>query len=390
MRPNHSYVSDDDDGDNPNPLLASSSRSRHRDRMASDLEKGQGILRSVNSVDDPDDRPISYDEDDADDVLVAPEERPHVQVLCLDMSYWSGFMQFMVLSGGVFVFFLAVGYVEEYTFRRLPKFKYGWYLTFFELANFAIFASVERLIVYQETPFLHNAPIHYHMGVAVAMTIARGLTNVSLQYLNYPTQVIFKSSKLLVVMLASVCVLAKKYGAMDYVSAILLVMSAILFSIGDSKVEPNYSHTGVIIIVCSLAGDAMHAITQEVTLRRASLLEIMFHSNIYAAVITFVFIFFTGELSEALEYCEMYPHAYILFALRSVVIYAGVLCFGALIKRFDVVVATTVTTVRKVLTILLSFVMFPKKFTVMYVYGVIVFCAGIYVNVRQKGRRHTK
>jgi len=62
-----------------------------------------------------------------------------------------------------------------------------------------------------EDAFSHNASLPRHGMVAVAMSLSRGLTNVSLQYLNYPTQVIFKSMKLITVMIGSIILLRKSF-----------------------------------------------------------------------------------------------------------------------------------------------------------------------------------
>ena len=56
----------------------------------------------------------------------------------------------------------------------------------------------------------------------------------------------------------------------------------------------------------------------------------------------------TGEFVQAINFCKVHHSIYAYFLLRTVLVYAGVLCFVAIIKRFGVVVATTVTTVRKV------------------------------------------
>jgi len=113
---------------------------------------------------------------------------PAVNILCVNIGGFPRPVQLGLLSLGVIFFFQANGWIEEYTFARLPEFHYGWYLTFFELLMFTIFAIFERRAS-SEAILAHNAPLLQHLGIAVAMTAARGLTNVSLQYLNYPTQV---------------------------------------------------------------------------------------------------------------------------------------------------------------------------------------------------------
>lgn len=98
----------------------------------------------------------------------------------------------------------------------------------------------------------------------------------------------------------------------------------------------------------------------------------------------------SGELWTAIAFCQEYPIAYALFIMRSLVVYLGVLCFVALIKTFGVVVATTVTTIRKILTIIMSFIIFPKPWNVKHVGGLLLFAVSVSVNIqvarnKQKG-----
>src|SRR5690554_6136291 len=89
----------------------------------------------------------------------------------------------------------------------------------------------------------------------------------------------------------------------------------------------------------------------------------MVYTNSFSAILVFFICIAMGELGPSLEYCSLYPEAYVYFTARSVFIYLGVLCFATLMDVFDAVSATTVTTIRKVLSILFSFVLFPKPFT---------------------------
>lgn len=313
-----------------------------------------------------------------------------VVFLCVDISDWPKTAQLAILSAGVFIFFLLNGVFEEFTFKKLPeKFTFGWTLTFFELVSFSGFALLQRLGQPSgdgRGATGHNAALSRHLAVAVAMTASRGLTNVSLEYLAYPTQVIFKSTKLLAVMAASILFLAKRYAGLEWLAAFLLVVSAAFFSLGDVSVEPNWSHTGVVIVVLSLVADAAHGLSQDLVLNkhRASVLETMLYTNFYGAGLTALVIFGKGELFPAYAYLQRHPEALALFIARSFTIYLGVLCFAQLIKTFSVVLATAVTTVRKILTILLSFVLFPKPFTLMYVYGLVVFTLGVVVQTYHK------
>jgi adenosine 3'-phospho 5'-phosphosulfate transporter B3 len=342
-------------------------------------------------------------------------EKPQIdqiRLLCFNLTSWSAVPRFIFLSLGVFLFFMLNSWVEEYTFKKLPRFEFGWYLTFFELICFSAFAVFERFLnkvsnVSNEGILSHNAHYNRHLIVAVAMTASRGLTNVSLQYLNYPTQVIFKSMKLITVMIGSLFILNNKFSVGEYVSAITLVVSACFFSFGDMQTnkqamanananavqdpytDPSIFTTGIIIVTLSLVADAIHSNTQESLLKqhKASTSEAMLFTNFFSAILSLIVVITKGELGGAIDYCTAYPIAYILFIFRALVIYGGVLCFVTLIKSNGVVLATTVTTVRKILSILLSFVLFPKPFNDKHGLGVVIFCASVVIAIYDQRHR---
>ena len=292
----------------------------------------------------------------------------------------------------MFVFFLLNSWVEEYTFKQLPKFEYGWYLTFFELICFSAFAVLDRVLISHEPLLSHTASLSRHGLVAAAMTASRGLTNVSLQFLNYPTQIIFKSMKLITVMIGSLLILNASFTLLEYASAVCLVVAACAFSLGDSDTNIEFPVKGIVIVCLSLVGDAVHSTTQDALLRehRASTSEMMLFTNFFAACACLLYISVNGELSAAVAYCQLYPQAYALFVLRSGVIYLGVLCFALMIKSSGVVVATGVTTVRKIVSILLSFLFFPKPWSSKYLWGGVLFAASLMLSLydqRVKRRR---
>lgn len=236
----------------------------------------------------------------------------------------------------------------------------------------------------------HNAEFKNHLFVAFCMTCSRGLTNKSLEYLNYPTQVIFKSMKLITVMIGSLIILKQRFTILEYVSAVALVLSAILFSLGDVSTAPAVTgYTGFVIVILSLVADALHSNTQEQLLKqhKSTILEAMLYTNLFAAILSWIWVIATGEFAPASAYCQEQPIAYILFIMRAAVIYMGVLCFVLMINTFGVVKATAITTVRKILTIIVSFILFPKPISSRHVLGFLIFSAGICVSVWDQRER---
>jgi len=287
----------------------------------------------------------------------------------------------VALSIGLFSFFCLAAILEEKLFTANNKeFKFGWFLTFIQLVFVTIFSGLERLY-FKEKVTAHNAELKRHALVAGAMTASRGLTNVSLQFLNYPTQVVFKSLKLLTVMLGSACFVGRSYKITEYVATGFTVLSAVLFGFGDlaskntSGGQPSSSMMGFVIVTLSLVADSMHSNTQETLLQdyKATIRETMFYTNLFAAWFSLAVCTFTGELFAALAYCLKYPDTWTLLAVQSLVTYLGVLCFVTMIKSFGAVLATTVTTVRKIVTVMLSFIFFEKPFNNTYLVGIGMF-----------------
>ena len=59
----------------------------------------------------------------------------------------------------------------------------------------------------------------------------------SLQYLNYPTQVIFKSCKLIPVLIGGILIQRKQKGLLDFVAAIVMSFGLAIFLLADSQVS---------------------------------------------------------------------------------------------------------------------------------------------------------
>merc|ERR1712176_392007 len=199
------------------------------------------------------------------------------------------------------------------------------------------------------------------------MMCSRALTNIALLLLNYPTQVIFKSMKLISVMIGSVCCLKKSYRKCEYIAVPLLVCSAVLFTVGDSN-DLNFNILGIVVVCVSLIFDAIHANSQQYILQakteRDTTSELLVYSNLIAGFFVFVISFCYGEINEIVyDYLptQQVDEPNVLFDLcawfvgRVACLYIGVSAFVVFTKRFGAVFAVTITTIRKILTVLLSY-----------------------------------
>ena len=260
-----------------------------------------------------------------------------------------------------------------------------------------------------------------HTIIGVAMMCARSLTLFSLVYINYPTQVIFKSMKLLTVLIGSVLFFEKKYSMYEVFGHIAMVISALCFTLGDSQkmndinskesndindindindlndlneikgLETNesihkFEFYGIILVSLSLIADSVHANYQEYALKvkNATTSELMIFSNFIAGMLSFVACIVSQEWINAIYFVGKHPSIIILFFIRSMCIFFGAIAYLALTKRFGAVMASEVTTARKVITIITSYLFFPKPFIFKHKLGSMLFAISIAITVYAK------
>ncbi|XP_032449012.1 adenosine 3'-phospho 5'-phosphosulfate transporter 2 isoform X5 [Lynx canadensis] len=240
---------------------------------------------------------------------------------------------------------------------------FGWYLTLVQFAFYSIFGLIELQLIQDKR---RRIPGKTYMIIAFLTVGTMGLSNTSLGYLNYPTQVIFKCCKLIPVMLGGVFIQGKRYNIADVSAAICMSLGLIWFTLADSTVAPNFNLTGVILISLALCADAVIGNVQEkaMKLHNASNSEMVLYSYSIGFVYILLGLTCTSGLGPAVTFCSKNPiQTYGYAFLFSLTGYFGISFVLALIKIFGALLAVTVTTGRKAMTIVLSFMFFSKPFT---------------------------
>jgi len=218
------------------------------------------------------------------------------------------------------------------------------------------------------------------------MVATMGLSNVSCTYLSYPTQVMFKSSKLIPVMIGGRFINGRRFTILEYSSALLLVCGLTIMTLNDVYITPEFHLTGIFLISGALVSDAFISNLQEKTLKDYNVTqrEMVFFSHTVGALYLLVFQLLTNQLHSAMQFCASNPSVYLFMALFSIFGYVGITFVLAMLKLYDSFIAMTVTSCRKFLTIALSFMLFPKPITFETVVAVgIVFC-GIGLHIYTK------
>ncbi|XP_067642754.1 adenosine 3'-phospho 5'-phosphosulfate transporter 2 [Eurosta solidaginis] len=327
------------------------------------------------------------------------ENPTELRILCFDLTYYNRTTQFLLSCAGVFVLYLIYGYLQELIFTVEGFKPYGWFLTLIQFGYYILFGVVERdlearRVARQLLPGGSTAvtrqrciPMRTYFLLAVLTLGTMGLSNSSLGYLNYPTQVIFKCCKLIPVLVGSILIQGKRYGPLDFAAATAMCIGLAWFTLADSQISPNFDLTGVAMISTALLCDAAIGNVQEKAMRehRAPSSEIVLYSYGLGFIYLLIILMITGNFFSGFAFClqnylETFGYGF-LFSLSG---YLGIQFVLALVRSSGAPVAATVTTARKAVTIALSFLFFSKPFTWQYLWSGSVVVLGIYLNVYSK------
>ncbi|XP_023527912.1 UDP-galactose/UDP-glucose transporter 2-like isoform X2 [Cucurbita pepo subsp. pepo] len=328
--------------------------------------------------------------------------------------------QFLICSSGFFFGYLVNGICEEYVYNKL-QFSYGWYFTFIQ-------GFVYLFLIYlQGFTAKHMVnPWKTYVKLSAVLMGSHGLTKGSLAFLNYPAQLMFKSTKVLPVMIMGAFIpgLRRKYPAHEYVSAVLLVVGLIIFTLADAQTSPNFSILGVVMISGALIMDSFLGNLQEAIFTmnpETTQMEMLFCSTVVGLPFLIPPMLLTGELFKAWTSCSQvtvsslslslelhfllpfspfssffstpivlsethilripcfmqHKYVYGVLIFEAMATYVGQVSVLSLIALFGAATTAMITTARKAVTLLLSYLIFTKPLSEQHATGLLLIGMGI-------------
>lgn len=305
-----------------------------------------------------------------------------ISLFGFDLTNYNRRVQFLATASAVLVFHVTQGYIQELILQLKPLRLYPNYFTLVQFVCFTLLAYVERLF-FERSIKRRKVPIQTYAIIALFTIGTMGLSNAAVMRLNYPTHMMFKSCKLIPVMIGSMLILGKRYTLYDVIACLSMTIGLIFFTLADSQVQPEFDLLGVWLVCCALLADAVIGNVQEKALKeyKPSNSEMILFSYSIGAVYLLIFDSTLGSSKEAFWIWWQYPvRSYVFTMVFSFTGYLGVNCVLNLVRHFGALIAVTVTTFRKTLTIILSFMAFTKPFTFQYLWSGAIVAFGIYLN----------
>ena len=284
--------------------------------------------------------------------------------LCCD-----GRTRFLLLTVGAIASAVGFAALQEGVWR-VPGYKFSGYMTLLTAATMALCGQLERVLT---NDTVRVGSLMSYLKLSLLTLSGMYFTNWSLKYLNYPTRVLFKSSKLVPTMIMGTLMQGRRYSTLEYLAAAGLVLGILLFTLGDAELRPDFHPMGVALISVGVAADAATSNYEEREFFRlaqpASQPEVVTYASLFGAVQALLLLLPTGELGVAIEHSVAHPEVMPLLVASSACGYVSVSFVLLLINLYGATVTEIVKSMRKVLTVVLSFLLYPKPISDKYVLG---------------------
>jgi adenosine 3'-phospho 5'-phosphosulfate transporter B3 len=301
------------------------------------------------------------------------------------VSAWPKWLILLIGAGGIFLCFLLDGITHEHLIKDFAI-RGTFFLTFFQFLGYSALSLPTAIRVITGKLTL-RAPFLSYLATGLALSLSMSLTNFASVRLSYATGVLFKSSKLIPVMIGNVLFLKKKPKISEAISVVLIVVGLIGISLGDFRGNNKFDVAGILAVSLALICGAVASNLEDKVMSHhgASQDEVIAMIYTIGACLMIVLAFATGEMSDGLKLVAARPTAIPVIFAFSAFGAVGIQFVYLTMKVFGSLITVMITSVRKALTVCLSFVIFRDKvFTLLHGIAILAITVGMSVNISDK------
>ncbi|KAK9704115.1 UAA transporter family [Popillia japonica] len=286
--------------------------------------------------------------------------------------------QFLFCAAGIFISYFYFGILQEKVTRGKylietvdengeakvinEKFTYALSLVFIACFVNYLFA---KGILYAKPQGEDKTPKNYYISCSLTYLLAMVCSNMALQWVPYPTQVVGKSAKPIPVMLLGVLVGRKVYTVKKYIFVLLIVIGVVLFMFkdksGQSQIDTGFG-LGELLLILSLTMDGLTGAIQE-RMRaetKPSAQQMMLSMNFWSSIMLALALLTTGETLKFLDFVSRHPTVLLNMSLLALTGAIGQLFIFLMVSEFGPLPCSVVTTTRKFFTVLASVILFQN------------------------------
>lgn len=288
--------------------------------------------------------------------------------LGLKLATMNSTPKLVICALGIFVCYFYYGIIQE----RITRGKYGETnekfthtiaLVFSQCVINALFAKIILMTVMPQGR--DSTKSVYYATSSFTYLAAMITSNMALQHVSYPTQVVGKSCKPIPVMLLGMLIGHKRYTLRKYLFVVMIVIGVALFIYKDDKkdkitVGQSMIGTGEILLMISLAMDGFTGAIQD-RMRaehQSKSGHMMLSMNLWSTLFSLIALLATGEGFEFLQFVKKYPAVLNHILTFSVASALGQFFIFLTVAEFGPLTCSIVTTTRKLFTVLGSVIIY--------------------------------
>jgi len=235
------------------------------------------------------------------------------------------------------------------------------------------------------------APLHAFTPCALSNTMSSWSQYASLRYVSFPVQTVFKSSKIIPVMIMGKLLKGTTYPKSQYVEALFITIGVAIFSVfaQESKRDTSTEMIGLVYMLMYITFDCFTSQWQDkiyVTYGRQNVdpYQMMLGVNTSAICITTAGLLISGDFPKVWEFFGANPNVLIYNIITAITSASGQLCIYYTIKEFGPIVFTIIMTVRQMISICISAYKFGHVISAKAFCGAVIVFSVLFYQIRRK------
>ncbi|KAA0200199.1 hypothetical protein HAZT_HAZT001260 [Hyalella azteca] len=297
-------------------------------------------------------------------------------------------LKLLLYASAIFILYFYYGILQERITRtqygeNKEKFIYSLALVFFQCIVNAFYAKMMLQFVLQQGE--DTTKRSYYATSALTYLLAMVSSNMALQWVPYPTQVVGKSCKPIPVMIMGVIIGRKVYSLKKYLFIGLIVMGVVLFIYKDQQAttaaaaEVSGPGLGELLLLLSLIMDGLTGAVQErmISEHKTKSGYMMLNMNAWSIGYVAFALLVTGEIFAFWAFVQRFPFVLYNMLVFSVCSALGQFFIFLMVSDFGPLPCSITTTTRKFFTVLGSVLIFGNALTIRQWVGTAVVFAGL-------------
>lgn len=235
------------------------------------------------------------------------------------------------------------------------------------------------------------APLLAFTPCALSNTMSSWSQYASLRYVSFPVQTVFKSSKIIPVMIMGKVLKGTIYPNSQYLEALLITIGVAIFSVAsqDSKRETSTETIGLVFMLMYITFDCFTSQWQSKIYdlygkQNVDPYQMMLGVNSSAIIITTLGLILSGDFPKVWEFFLVNPTVLTYNIVTAITSASGQLCIYYTIKEFGPIVFTIIMTVRQMISICISAYKFGHHISSLAFCGAVIVFGVLFYQIRNK------